>query len=52
MEWSSHEAPLSLPDGSVDYLEGHGDLVSSLITHISHVINPTIPIINLLAKSP
>ena len=34
------------------YLEGHGDLVSRLITPISHIISQNIPIINLLAKSP
>ena len=31
------------------YLEGNGDLVSRLITPISHMITPMIPIINLLA---
>ena len=34
------------------YLEGHGDLVSILITPISHIVTPIIPIINLLTKSP
>ena len=34
------------------YLEGHGDSVSSLITFISHMITPIIPICNLLHKSP
>ena len=33
------------------YLEGHGDLVSALITPISHIITPVIPIFNLLTKS-
>ena len=37
---------------SNDYLEGQGDLVSRLITHITQVISPFIPIINLLTKSP
>ena len=34
------------------YLEGHGDLVGRIITPISHIITPPIPICNLLAKSP
>ena len=34
------------------YLEGHGDLVNGLITPISHIITPIIPIINLLTESP
>ena len=34
------------------YLEGHGDLISSLITPIAHIITPIIPIINPLTKSP
>ena len=34
------------------YLEGHGDLVSILITPISHIVTPIIPIISLLTKSP
>ena len=33
------------------YLEGHGDLVSRLITPISHIITPIIPIIDVLTKS-
>ena len=33
-------------------LEGHGDLVSRLITYITHTITAIIPIINLIAKSP
>ena len=41
------------PQNNNPYLEGHGDLVSRLlITAISHVITPNIPIINLLTKSP
>ena len=36
----------------ITYLEGQGDLVSRLITHISHIITPMIPIINLLIKPP
>ena len=36
----------------VHYLEGQGDLVSRLITPIIHIVNPFIPIINLLSKSP
>ena len=36
----------------LSYLEGHGDLVSRLITPISKMITPIIPIINLLSKSP
>ena len=37
-----------------NYLEGQGDLLSSFITPISHVITSIIPIINtyLLTKSP
>ena len=34
------------------YLEGQGDLVSRLITPITHVVTPFIPIINLLTRSP
>ena len=34
------------------YLEGQGDLVSRLITPITHVVTLLIPIINLLTKSP
>ena len=33
-------------------LEGQGDLVSRLITPITHIVSPFIPIINLLTKSP
>ena len=33
-------------------LEGQGDLVSRLMTHITHIITPLILIINLLTKSP
>ena len=32
-------------------LEGQGDLLSRLITPISHIETPMIPIINLLTKS-
>ena len=34
------------------YLEGQGDLISSLITPITHIVTPVIPIVNLLTKSP
>ena len=34
------------------YLEGHGHLVSRLITPIGHMITPIIPIISLLTKFP
>ena len=34
------------------YLEGQGDLVSRLITPITHIVTLVIPIINLLTKSP
>ena len=34
------------------YLEGQGDLVSRLITPITHIVTPIIPIINLVTKSP
>ena len=34
------------------YLEGHGDSVSSLMTPISHIITPIVPIITLLTKPP
>ena len=34
------------------YLEGQGDLVSRLVTPITHIITLVIPIINLLIKSP
>ena len=34
------------------YLEGQGDLVSRLITTVSHIVTPIIPIINPLTKSP
>ena len=37
---------------TIQHLEGHGDLVSRLISPISHIITPIIPIINLLTKSP
>ena len=35
-----------------EYLEGKGDLVSRLITPMTHMITLLIPIINLLTKSP
>ena len=34
------------------HLEGQGDLVSRLITPITHIVTTIIPIINLLTKSP
>ena len=34
------------------YLEGQGDLVSRLITPITHIVTLNISIINLLIKSP
>ena len=34
------------------YLEGQGDLVSRLITPVTHIVTLIIPIINLLTKSP
>ena len=34
------------------YLEGQGDLVSRLITPITHIVTPVIPRINLLTKFP
>ena len=34
------------------YLEGHGDLVSRLITPVTHIVTLVIPINNLLTKSP
>ena len=37
---------------STSYLEGQGDLVSRIITPITHIVTPIIPIINLLTKSP
>ena len=37
---------------SREYLEGHGDLVSRLITPVSHILTPIVPIIDLLSKSP
>ena len=36
--------------GLRDYLEGHGDSVNRLITLISHVTAPSIPIPNLLTS--
>ena len=34
------------------YLEGQGDLLSRLITPITHIVTLVIPLINLLTKSP
>ena len=34
------------------YLEGQGDLVSRLVTPITHVVTLVIPLINLVTKSP
>ena len=34
------------------YLEGQGDLVSGLLTPITHIVSPFISIINPLTKSP
>ena len=36
----------------IPYLEGQGDLVSVLITPITHIVTLIIPIINPLPKSP
>ena len=36
----------------VPYLAGQGDVVSRLITPITYIVTPFIPIINLLTKSP
>ena len=33
-------------------LEGQGDLVRRLVTHITHIVTLVIPIINMLTKSP
>ena len=35
-----------------DHLEGQGDVVSRLITPITHLVTLVILIINLLTKSP
>ena len=34
------------------YLQGHGDLVTRLVTPTSHIMTPSIPIISLLPKPP
>ena len=34
------------------YLEGQGDLVSRLLTPLTHIVTQLTPIINLLTKSP
>ena len=39
-------------EGIIPYLEGYGDLVSRLITPITHLGTLVILIINLLTKSP
>ena len=41
-------------DAYVDtlYLEGQGDLVSRLTLPITHIVTPSMPIINLVTKSP
>ena len=49
---SQHIRPLIIQDLGLhdNYLEGQGDLVSRLITPISHIVIPLIPSINLLTK--
>ena len=42
----------SLYFGKLPYLEGQGDLVSRLITPITHIVTPIIPISNPVTKSP
>ena len=50
--WHRRKVVLYLrPSGFRAYLEGQGDLVSRLITPITHN-TPNDPIVNLLAKSP
>ena len=39
-------------DEKTSCLEGQGDLVSRLITPITHIVALIIPIINLVTKSP
>ena len=34
------------------YLEGQGDLVDKLITPVTHIVTPIIPIVNLVTESP
>ena len=36
----------------IEYLERRGDLVSRLMTPITHIVTLVIPLINLLTKSP
>ena len=36
----------------IAYLEGQGDLVSRLITPITHIVTLVLPLINLVTKSP
>ena len=38
--------------GFMLYLEGQGDLVSRVITPITHVVTLVLSLINLLTKSP
>ena len=38
--------------GTDKYLEGQGDVVSRLISTITHIITPIIPTIDLLFKTP
>ena len=40
------------PGSFAGYLEGHGDLVSKLVTPITHIATLVIPLTNLLTKSP
>ena len=42
----------AIAEVTTDYLEGQGDLVSRLITPITHIVTTVIPLINLLTKSP
>ena len=38
--------------GVRQYLEGQGDLVTRLVTVITHLVTLVNPVINLLTKSP
>ena len=40
------------PNCPKSYLEGQGDLVTWIITPITHIVTLAIPLINLLTKSP
>ena len=60
-QWLSTEAPQPRPamasgtfttQSPCKYLKGQGDLVSRLITPITHIVTLLIPVINLLPKSP